>query len=206
MSDHPCEICTRPVGDAKVCVRCRNGLERDLGDVDALTEQLEIVLCRQTAYAERNGPRSSERPLPVDLRASEAAWVLRNTLTTWCRVLAWDGTASTNSDLSGWLLGKAEAIRHHSAAAECIDEIGSAVAMVRVVIDAPANRTTFLLSKDLRCPEDGCDGELRVFIPAVENVTPRIQCGDNPEHALEPYQWMRAGHRILKKRDERKAS
>jgi DNA-binding transcriptional LysR family regulator len=201
MSDHPCELCTRPVGDAKVCVRCRNGLERDLGDVDALTEQLEIVLCRQTAYAERNGPRSSERPLPVDLRASEAAWVLRNTLTTWCRELGIIPSGS-NHALSGWLLGRAEQIRHHTDAAACIDEIGSAVAMVRVVIDAPANRTTFPVGP---CPESSCPGEIRAYIPADDRPA-RLQCTVTPEHMFEPYQWMRAGHRILKKRDERKAS
>ena len=198
MSERPCVLCTRPVADAKCCVRCRDTLSRDLGDVDALDEQLEIVLTRQTRYAERNGSRSAERPLPVDLRASEASWVLRNTLTTWARVMGWTTGATTNAALSTWLFVRVEAIRHHEAADECMSEIGAAVGMVRRVVDAPANRTSFPVGP---CPERPCPGEIRAFIPADERPA-RMECNVDREHTYEPYQWMRAGQRILRRKQD----
>lgn len=232
MAERPCALCTRPVSDASCCTRCRDGLARDLGDVDALDEQLTIVLCRQTAYAERNGPRSSTVPLPVDMRASEAAWVLRNTLTTWCRVLGWsekgsdravDGIsgvpatheprqdergaaggwrtsreAVSNPELSTWLLARVELIRHHEAADEIITEIEYAVRLVRNVVDSPAHRTTFPVGP---CPEN-CPGEIRAYIPTADDKPATMTCTVDSEHTYEPYQWMRAGHRILQKREK----
>lgn len=79
--------CGQPAPDSFLCSRCERQLHRTLLDVPDLATELDTVLARHTAYLEHHGGRSAEKPLPIDMRASEAAWVLRNTLTTWARVL-----------------------------------------------------------------------------------------------------------------------
>ncbi|MGH3447093.1 MAG: hypothetical protein ACRDP4_05675, partial [Nocardioidaceae bacterium] len=75
------------MADAFVCGACAGQLERDLGDVPALVEDLDVALSRQAMFGDRAGGKSAEKPLPIDPRASEVGWVLRNTLSTWIRVL-----------------------------------------------------------------------------------------------------------------------
>lgn len=165
MNTCACEACDRPVADAFVCGACAGQLERDLGDVPALVEDLDVALSRQAVFGDRAGGKSAEKPLPIDPRASEVGWVLRNTLSTWIRVLVEEGHAqahSSGAETSGWssgcdglgagsqpltaafmarwLLGHVEAIRHHQAGGEAADEIRSAIAHVRRVIDRPAQR------------------------------------------------------------------
>lgn len=79
--------CGQPITDAHLCTRCTNRLRRDLHTVPDLVAELDTVLARDTAYAEHHGGASADKPLPIDTRASEASWVLRNTLTTWARIL-----------------------------------------------------------------------------------------------------------------------
>lgn len=79
--------CGQPADDAYLCRVCTNVLRRDLNRIPDLADELDTVLARQTAYLEHHGGRSADTPLPIDTRASEAAWVLRNTLGTWARVL-----------------------------------------------------------------------------------------------------------------------
>ena len=46
-----------------------------------LSNQLELAITRPTALGpEKVGGKSTETPVPFDDRASEAAWILRNTL------------------------------------------------------------------------------------------------------------------------------
>jgi hypothetical protein len=79
--------CGQPAPDAYLCSRCTRQLRRTLADVPTLATELDTVLARATAYNDHHGGRSADKPLPIDERASEAAWVLRNTLTTWARIL-----------------------------------------------------------------------------------------------------------------------
>lgn len=83
------ETCDRPVRDTTVCVSCLRELEQALGDMTALAEELDTTLSRQTAMGDRSGGSPSAiKPLPYDPRASEALWVLRNTLVGWVRELS----------------------------------------------------------------------------------------------------------------------
>jgi hypothetical protein len=163
MSDILCAIDARPVGDnAYICQSCTTRLEQSLGDVRWLDEQLDVVLMRQGVTGERVGGRGSEPAeavekgdepesgtnevaLPYDPRATEVRFVLTNTLTTWARVIAEEretplptigGIGITAIWIGSWLGW----LRHHLAADEAWDEIGSAIASARRLIDTRPER------------------------------------------------------------------
>jgi transcription elongation factor Elf1 len=138
--------CDRPVLDqAYSCQRCADRLSVALGDVTALWGELDTVLTRQARYSDAEGRGCSEKALPFNANASEIGWVLRNTLSTWCRIIAEERgrvlpTADNPPTVAGWLLHHVEWLRHHRAGAEAIEEITSAVHAVRKAVDRPAER------------------------------------------------------------------
>lgn len=143
--NEPCMVdwCDRPVGDGYTCQRCSDRLSVALGDVPALWVELDIVLTRQARYNEPEG-RGGEKSLPFNATASETGWVLRNTLTTWCRLIADERGRDLPVDevaaVARWLLHHTTWLRHHRAGAEAVEEITSAVNQVRKAIDRPAER------------------------------------------------------------------
>lgn len=89
MSQPLCLRCAQPVADnGRICSPCWFPLERDLGDVTWLAEQLDITLSRQSRTAPRAyGSRSRETPVAFDPRASEVAGHLRAILVSWARMV-----------------------------------------------------------------------------------------------------------------------
>ena len=83
--------CGRPVSEAFLCGACTSQLKATLESVPALVDELDTTITRQAVLGEKGGPRAAEKPLPFNAQASEAAWVLRNTLSTWARVLTEEG-------------------------------------------------------------------------------------------------------------------
>lgn len=171
-----CEVCGQPVGDqARLCRRCSDLLARDLGDVPALVDELEVSRTRQSRGA-RDGSglinRSEDRPLPWDERASEASAVLRSTLVAWVRVVCEErGVRPPVDDLaamSGFLLRHHEWLRHHVSAAKCADDVGVAVRFCRVRIDRrPKPDLTWI--GPCRVEHDGCEDDDRgAFCCVVE--------------------------------------
>lgn len=182
-----CQVdhCDRPVGDALVCADCGSRLERDLADVPSLAGDLDAKLARLMANGDRHGGRSSVTPLPYDPAASEAGWVLRNTLSGWVRELHADTEhegptcrvcyhgscnqlraehwpADTVAAMARWLVPQRERIRHHAAAGEAVDEITSAITEVRRILDRPG------VYRLLPCPSaEPCGGKVRVTIDTI---------------------------------------
>lgn len=105
-----------------------------------------------------------------------------------------DPTLIPLGTLARWLLGHVEWLRHHPAGYEVADEIRSAVREVRRIVDAPANRSSFPVGP---CPEVDCSGEVRAYFPADPTVSPHMTCSGGARHRYEPWQWNRAGRRIL---------
>jgi hypothetical protein len=144
-----CSACTRPVADnARLCQRCTERFARDLGDIGALAQELQTTRLRQSRIGgQATGvlSRSSERPLPWDQRASEAADVLRSTVVAWVRVVLEERGARCPVDslaaMGTFLLSHREWLRHHEAADECADEIGHATKNARHVIDRAPGRS-----------------------------------------------------------------
>lgn len=141
----PCTVdwCNLPVGDGYVCQRCSRKLEIALGDVGALWEQLDIVLTRQARYSDAQG-RGGDKGLPFNPEASEIGWVLRNTLATWCRLIAeerrWDLPEDEPTKIARWLLHHMTWLRNQEAGHLAIEEITSAVNQVRRAVDRPPER------------------------------------------------------------------
>lgn len=67
---------------------CVAGLEVNLGDIPALTADLETSLARQTATGDRVGARSSEKLLPFDGRAGDTLNAMHRMLAGWVNELA----------------------------------------------------------------------------------------------------------------------
>jgi hypothetical protein len=136
--------CDRPVVEGAVCSHCSSRLERALGDIPALTEELDTVLTKQARYAAADA-RRGERSLPFNPEASELGWVLRNTLATWCRLIGEErGKELPGNDtppaMARWLLAHVEWLRHHRAGHEAIEEITSIVGKIRKIVDRPSER------------------------------------------------------------------
>ena len=143
--NEPClvEWCDRPVVEGHFCMVCSDKLSRALGDVPALWEELDTVLTKQARYAAAEA-RRGERALPFNPEASELGWVLRNTLSTWCRLIAEERGRTLPDDnppaVARWLLSHVEWLRHHRAGAEAVEEITSVVKQVRKAVDRPTER------------------------------------------------------------------
>lgn len=143
--NEPCmvEWCDRPVVEGHVCMACADKLSVALGDVRALWEELDTVLTKQARYAAAEA-RRGERSLPFNPEASEIGWVLRNTLSTWCRLIAEERGKALPEDnpaaVARWMLSHVTWLRHHRAGADAVDEITSVVHKVRCIIDRPAER------------------------------------------------------------------
>lgn len=143
MSDCSCVTCGNPSGDLFLCGSCWGQLERDLGDVAALADELEVTITRQAKTGHGIGvtSRSAEKPLLFHAAASQIKDDLRSVLVGWVRDL-WetnghgrlecdDGTVG----LSRWLLRHPTWIRLHPAADELHDEITDAVRRCWQIID-----------------------------------------------------------------------
>jgi hypothetical protein len=118
-----------------------------LGDVGALWDELDTVLTRQARYSDAEGRGGSEKALPFNPTASELGWVLRNTLSTWCRLISEErgkplpeGENPPPAVVAGWLLHHTTWLRHHRAGHEAVEEITSAVNQIRKAVDRPPER------------------------------------------------------------------
>lgn len=145
--NEPCETewCDRPVAEGRVCQHCADRLSVALGDVGALWDELDTVLTRQARYSDAEGRGGSEKALPFNPTASELGWVLRNTLSTWCRLIAEERgrvlpTTDTPAAVAGWLLNHVIWLRHHRAGHEAVEEVTSIVGRIRTAIDRPPGR------------------------------------------------------------------
>lgn len=90
--DTTCQICTTPLADGStVCRRdaepARESLAYVLGR--RLLGELETATTRQVRFGPGSGGRraTDDTPLPVNLRAGDVEHRVRNTLTTWARVV-----------------------------------------------------------------------------------------------------------------------
>lgn len=135
-----CSVCTRPAPDVNLCGGCLDVLKSELRAVRWLTTQLEITLTRQSREGERNGPRSSERPLPFDWNASVDLESLRDGLAHWARDIAGRrhvtlDAAHTPDGYARWLLRWPSEITGHPDAGELHGDICALTKAARRTID-----------------------------------------------------------------------
>lgn len=147
--------CEYPTGqDTFICKNCLQALRRDLGDVPALIDDLHTTLSRQDVVGAFSGRRASETSLPWKETASEALWVLIDTVMTWTRELQ-DTDAAPFPDApvaaARWLLTNSSHIASREQAGQLVDELGSAVAKAYEAIDRPPE---LLIAG--QCGRNGC--------------------------------------------------
>lgn len=197
-----CGRCRRPVGDAFVCATCGADLERALAGVPALADELGVAVSRQARFTGANGSRSAEKPLPLNQAASDATSALTAILVTWVRAnveaTGADYPDATLAAMSNYLTPRVGWIRHRDDALKAVEGILAAIGAALRAIDAPANRTTFVVGP---CPEIGaqdlpCGGMVRAYIPTSADEPARMECSEC-RWIYEPHQWLRAGRRIL---------
>ncbi|NAE18038.1 hypothetical protein [Enterococcus hirae] len=131
---------------AYICGHHGDKLTEDLAKVSWLAEELQTVFTRQTASTDAGmGSTGVATPLLYDERASEAQWVLGNTLTTWARLVAEERGIDLPDDgghtsVAQWLTGQVQWLRHHPAADEAYDELHSVIHTAERVVDLTPKR------------------------------------------------------------------
>ncbi|USY19706.1 hypothetical protein NE857_31505 [Nocardiopsis exhalans] len=217
MTAYPCDLCDRPSGDdARVCTTCTGQATTALNTVaDWLADDLVTATAKQTALGGGRGggkpTKASEAPMPIDPRASEAAAILRNTLSTWVRALhaeirvdiigpacracrhrsctalrATRLPADTIGAMAAWLTPLLLQARHLSFAAELVDEITAAVAQALRAVDRPIRYvplpdTCRMMTLDGQTPRR-CGGALRAVIAPGLPIDRQVRCEVSRDH------------------------
>jgi len=135
--------CGRPTrDDAYVCDTCYAALNRALGDVAWLDEELDTTITRQKAAVISGTARSAETSLPWHERAAIARRDLHSLLVLWVRfareeqvrgVPEWEAQDRLPS-LSRWLLHVTRGLTLLDIGPDAVDEITNAVAECERVV------------------------------------------------------------------------
>lgn len=134
-----CAADERP--DSRLCFDCVKLLRRMLANAAWLARQIEIDLVRlsQAGDPYRDGGRSSETLLPFDDAASEAAWILRNTITPWADDLTRLGIpffqAETTENLANWMSDYVIELAKLPGSKSLVSELDSAMSLVVKIVD-----------------------------------------------------------------------
>lgn len=148
------------------CRVCADILADQLGDVPALTGELEITTVRLHRLGGKE-QRGGETPLAFHAEASDTQWALANTLGTWASLIAeerglildlarqravppsrWSGRAvipkrppnDVASLAARWLLKHLQSLRSSESFGELCDEVVNAIRGARRVIDRRGDR------------------------------------------------------------------
>jgi hypothetical protein len=145
--------CGRPT-DAYVCAACAAKLTQALAETPWLWDELQTTIAGRRGVDYRRGgggSRSTEKPLPYNAAAAEAARDLRAILTAWvlfCSdnqirhqsphsgIPGWDHPYQT----SRWLLWRVDGLTLHELGPDAVDEITRAVAHGTRLIDRRPDR------------------------------------------------------------------
>lgn len=149
--DRPCPVCSRPLHNTDtICDHCADQLHRALGDVPWLAEQLAITATGSKGIDYRalgstaNGD-PAEAPMPINLAASNAHDHLKTLLVSWTLMChsenlphqspSDDLPADNLPSISRWLMWRINALQHHDAGPDAVEEITAAVRRAQKVID-----------------------------------------------------------------------
>ncbi|MDS1269693.1 hypothetical protein RIF23_05235 [Lipingzhangella sp. LS1_29] len=183
MSGAPCQACERATGDnATVCPACVQRLSQDLEQVygvdtaPGLAAELDTAVAKQARMGRNRTERTARGTtpaLPVDLGASEAAAVLRNTLSSWCQAVHQDRGGSLPkhrlSTMARWLRSHMAWLRRASYGGQATDEICAAVEQARRQVDLPEEQA---LAAVCTCGE-------RVYAPRGQASAVCRACGES---------------------------
>lgn len=135
--------CGKPTRDnAVICDDDTDTLERAIGDVAWISEELDISMTKQRSAPIVFGAPSATQGLPWHDKAAETMRELKNLLVLWVRMCDEEGIGTGPTELpadnlaaiAGWLLHRVPGMARHDAAADALDEITNAVAECERVI------------------------------------------------------------------------
>lgn len=143
MSDRLC-TCGVVLGpDWYVCRACAGRLRGLLSDLGGLMDALDAALGKQLRFGGGGGRRSADRPLPIDERAMESAYVARQTVLVW---VDWVASVRGHSVPDDWpLVGRylrdaLPWLSRHPRGPEGVDELTDAIRQAVRTVDVPAER------------------------------------------------------------------
>lgn len=139
-----CAVDGRPT-ELMLCNGCLDALKAELRAIPDLVAQLEVTLTRQARIGERNGPRSTETPLPYHAGASVDLETITTTLAMWCRTIAQKRGVRLDADiqpveLSRWLLRYPTEAAQLEDAHELVENIHAMTKAARRTIDLAPDR------------------------------------------------------------------
>lgn len=129
-----------------VCREDRQMLDKLLGEIPGLIDDLAITICRQDRTGKggmKISSGSDEQPMPFNVGASDAGDYLRNELNTWARLvceeryISYDGSDSVVG-VSVWLRKNLASLAMTQGAEDALPGIESAMKRCRRAMDLPA--------------------------------------------------------------------
>jgi hypothetical protein len=159
------DSCDRPrPADQWICTSrdpknpgCAEQLRTDVERVPELWKDLTATLSRQDAIGGDGGRKSSEVGLVFKTSASEARWLLANTIGSWAKRLAHDTGATGVMPPARWLLEHIDDLTARPDAGEAVDEIAYAVGQASKAADRPEEKTYRYVGK---CWTGDCEAPL----------------------------------------------
>lgn len=151
--------CEHPAPDTTICRACTWRTRQRLHDIPDLCAELDITTAKLAVHGTRNGGRSAEIPLALNLHAAAARHDLDTTIRHWASTLFRTGApAPTNTTTAGLATYLAEHTPHlaaHPDAADLLDQLTA-------VTDAAIRAIDII---DVRwyagpCPTDHCGTDL----------------------------------------------
>lgn len=130
-----------------VCREDRQMLDKLLGEIPGLIDDLAITICRQDRTGKggmKISSGSDEQPMPFNVGASDAGDYLRNELNTWARLvceeryISYDGSDSV-AGVSVWLRKNLASLAMTQGAEDALPGIESAMKRCRRAMDIPAD-------------------------------------------------------------------
>jgi hypothetical protein len=133
--------CGRPAPGATLCPACTGSLRATLQLAASIAGDLDDAIARQMRHGGSGRRTGTEPPLPIDLRASDAASELRLALAEAIHVMlprrAWSATDHTMAGMARWLLMHLPELVRHDRAGDVHARVHDAVARCVRVLDAP---------------------------------------------------------------------
>lgn len=208
MTTRTCPTCqTRPLPETHtVCRDCVHTFRTQLNDLRTLMRALDDALAGQLKFGHKVGGKSANTPLPVNLHASEAAYIARTTLLTWTDHIAHargEATPDTWPSIERFLDIRAGWLATQTDGPTAIDELQHALHTARRTVDRPRYRKipTHVQCLDYETNAKGervpCHGEYTVTLDNDKTwiQVPDMVCDHDPEHRVTPDEWQRAARR-----------
>lgn len=183
-----CPIDARPT-DTVLCPGCLDQVRTELRQVPWLTRQLDITLTRQARTGDRNGPRSTDHPLPYHHGASVDIESLRDGLAYWAGQVAQRRGVTVDTPHSPpgyarWLLRWPSEIAGHPDAAELHGDVLALTHAARRTIDrhpdlrylGPCDTCGHDLYATVHAVTVDCQGDLAPVDAASGDLLPSLPC------------------------------